>query len=125
MGRDSEMSCIEVEVVRTLRSRWQAGWVQGYPCGRVTWGAWLWSRSKEPLVPDGVAAVNDAVQAARGKGRTFAGHPDVAVTDGRRIVYVECKMNDDIKPSQVEWFGEALDRGIVRLGQVLVVQGVM
>jgi hypothetical protein len=121
VGPDGGMWCVEAEVVRLLRSHWRAGWVQGFPCGRMTWGAWQWPR---PLVPANVASVNDRVQAARGKGRTFGGHPDLAVTDGRRVVYVECKMKDAIKPSQVEWFEAAFSGGFVDPSQVFVLQGV-
>jgi hypothetical protein len=117
---DGRMSCIEVEVVSLLRARWQAGWVQGFPCGSRRWGEWIWSTLGEPL-----RGLNEQVQAARGKRRTstFSGHPDVAVTDGRRFAYIECKMEDRLKASQVEWFGHAFGRGIVTPEQVLVVQG--
>jgi hypothetical protein len=118
---DGQMSCIEVEVVRLLRARWQAGWVQGFACGWRRWSESIW---KQP--PDVVSAINERVQMARGQLRpsTHGGHPDVAVTDGDRVVYVECKMDDDLKPSQIEWFGEALRRAIVLPDQVLVVQGI-
>jgi hypothetical protein len=29
------------------------------------------------------------------------GHPDVAVTDGRRVAYIQCKMEDRLKASQI------------------------
>lgn len=120
-GLDGVMSCVEVEVVRILRSRWQAGWVQGFPCGQTTWGTWLWTRTDAPL---NVIEINDLVQTARHKGRTFSGHPDVAVTDGHEVAYIECKMKDAIKPSQMDWFGAAFSDGIVRPSQVVVIQGV-
>lgn len=118
---DGQMSCIEVEVVRLLRAHWHAGWVQGFPCGRRRWGDSIWTTLPEP-----VRGLNLQVQAARGQTRTstFSGHPDIAVTDGRDVVYVECKMEDHLKESQIKWFSEAIRARIVRLEQVLVVQGV-
>lgn len=120
VGPDGRMSCIEVEVVRLLRVRWHAGWVQGFACGSRRWGDSIWTRLPQP-----VHTLNERVQTARGQQRTstFSGHPDVAVTDGQDVVYVECKMEDTLKPSQIDWFGQALGRGIVQLGQMLVVQG--
>lgn len=116
---DGGMSCIEVEVVRLLRASWHAGWVQGFPCGSRRWGDSIWK-----TLPDPVRVLNEQVQAARGRRvSTFSGHPDVAVTDGRRVAYVECKMEDSLKPSQIEWFGAALSGGIVEPDQLVVVQG--
>ncbi len=51
------------------------------------------------------------------------GDPDVAVTDGERIVYIECKVKDGLKPSQIEWLSTAFEPGIVRPDQVAVIQG--
>ncbi len=121
LGPDGQMSCMEVEVGRLLRTQWQAGWVQGFPCGGLRWGESIWKTLPEPI-----GVINERVQAARGQRRvtTFSGHPDVAVTDGSRVVYIECKMEDNLKPSQIEWFGEAVNRKIIGVGQVLVVHGV-
>jgi hypothetical protein len=117
---DGRMSCIEVEVVRLLRARWQAGWVQGFPCGSRRWEDSIWR-----TLPDPAHELNKRVQAARGRTRTssFSGHPDVVVTDGHDVLYIECKVEDSLKESQIDWFGRALGQNIVKLGQVLVVQG--
>jgi hypothetical protein len=117
---DGQMSCIEFEVVRLLRPRWQAGWVQGFPCGSRRWADSIWKS-----LPDPAAALNKQVQAARGRPRTstFSGHPDVVVMDGHDVLYIECKVEDDLKASQIDWFGAALGQGIVNIDQVLVVQG--
>jgi hypothetical protein len=120
-ARGPTISCIEVEVVRLARRRWKAGWVQGYACGAVSWSRWQWPRS---LAPAPVLAVNDAVQVTLGKGRTFRGHPDVGVTDGHRVAYLECKMLDDLKESQIEWFGAAFEAELVLPEDVAIVQGV-
>jgi hypothetical protein len=72
-----------------------------------------------------VVALNDAVQARLGKGRTFGGHPDIAVTDGRRVAYLECKMLDDLKQSQIDWLDAAFDERIITPDDVAVVQGIV
>jgi hypothetical protein len=38
--------------------------------------------------------------------------------------YIECTINDTLKPSQVEWFTAALRETIVAPADVLVIQGV-
>lgn len=117
---DGQMSCIEVEVVRLLRARWQAGWVQGFPCGSRRWADSIWK-----TLPTAADELNKLVQAARGltRTKTFSGHPDVVVTDGHEVVYIECKVEDSLTASQIDWFGRALGQNIVRLEQVLVIQG--
>lgn len=119
-ARGGARSCIEVEVVRLARRRWKAGWVQGYPCGAESWSRWQWPRT---VAPDAVRATNDAVQTQLGKGQTFGGHPDVAVTDGRRVAYLECKMLDSLKPSQIAWFDAAFRAGILAPDDVAIVEG--
>lgn len=120
LGSDGRASCTEVEVVRKLRSRWLAGWVQGFACGAGLWSEWIWKSLPAPA-----AATNTAVQLARGQRRptTHSGHPDVAVTDGEQVVYIECKVKDALKETQIEWFRTAFDRKIVLPDQVAVVQG--
>lgn len=115
------MSCLEVDVVRLLRDHWQAGWVQGFGCGWRSWSSAIW---KAP--PAAVGSINERVQAARGQRRTstHSGHPDVAVTDGVRVACIECKMDDDLKPGQIDWLTNGLRHGIVTVDQLLVIQGV-
>lgn len=48
----------------------------------------------------------------------------MAVTDRVRVAYIECKMDDDLKPSQIDWLSKALGHGIVTVDQLLVIQGV-
>ena len=120
---DGSMSCLEVEVVRVLRAAGlQAGWVQGFACGRQTWGEEIFARE----LPVPLAERNRRVQEARfTRPTSFSGHPDVAATDGTRVAYIECKVRDQPKPSQVDWIQTGIARKVVKPGEVLILRGVI
>jgi hypothetical protein len=120
-ARGGSLSCIEVEVVRLARRRWRAGWVQGYPCGATSWSRWQWPRT---LAPEPVVSLNDAIQVRLERNRTFRGHPDVAVTDGVRVAYLECKMRDKVKYSQINWLSTAFEAGLIDPESVALIQGI-
>jgi len=119
VGSDGPMSCTEVEVVRGLRAAgWDAGWVQGFPCGRTRWSDWIW-RDLPPLVDD----ANRWVQGALGsRPSSRSGHPDVAAIVGSRVVYVECKVADEPTESQARWLAAAVDLGVVTVRDFVVVR---
>jgi hypothetical protein len=60
------------------------------------------------------------VQQALGRRpNAVGGHPDVAATDGRSVAYLECKVRDRIKVTQVDWIGA------ISAEEILVVQGAL
>lgn len=122
IGAAGEMSCTEVDVVRRLRAAgWEAGWVQGFPCGRPRWSRWIWQELPAP-----VDAVNHRVQEALGgRGPSRSGHPDVAAMAGGRPVYVECKVADEPTATQARWLAAAIDHRIVAVRDYLVVRAVI
>jgi len=119
---DGSMSCLEVELVGGLKSfGLDAGWVQAFPCGGTRWAGSIW-RTLPPLIADRNARVQ---QALGRRPNALGGHPDVAATDGRSVAYLECKVRDRIKVTQVDWIVTALQIGAISADEVLVVQGVI
>lgn len=119
---DGKMSCLEVEVVRTLRDMdgWAAGWVQAWRCGGDTWAQWIWSSLPPPL-----ASRNQRVQAALDRGPAkLGGHPDIGLVAGDRVLYLECKIANDKVDKQLGWFAAGIDSGAISNEDLLIVQGV-
>jgi hypothetical protein len=72
-----------------------------------------------------VAEQDALVQRALGRRPdAIGGHPDVAATDGRSVIYLECKVRDRIKATQVDWIATGLRVGAFAPGEINVVQGV-
>lgn len=119
VGADGQVTCTEVEVVRRLRAAgWDAGWVQGFPCGRARWSDWIW-QTLPPLVDD----ANRRVQVALGgRATSRSGHPDVAAIVDGRVVYVECKVEDEPTTTQARWLRAAVDRRVIAIRAFVVVR---
>ena len=118
-GATGEMSCTEVEVVRRLRAAgWEAGWVQGFPCGRARWDRWIWQE-----LPTRVEAINRRVQESLGgRATSRSGHPDVAAMVGDRLLYVECKVGDEPTATQARWLAAAVDRRVLAVRDYVIVR---
>jgi len=119
VGSDGEMSCTEVEVVRRLRTAgWDAGWVQGFPCGRARWSRWIWQD-----LPARVDTTNRRVQEALGNRATSrSGHPDVAAIVGDLLVCLECKVGDEPTATQARWLAAAVDRRVLAVRDFVVLR---
>jgi hypothetical protein len=106
-------------VVRRLRAAgWEAGWVQGFPCGRARWGDWIWQD-----LPSPVEAANHRIQAAlRRRPSSRSGHPDVAVWTGDRLAYLECKVGDEPTATQARWLAATVDHRVVAVRDFVVVR---
>lgn len=104
IGDAGELSCAEVEIVKRLRSAgWGAVWVQAWPCGRRSWGAYIARLADLP----------DAARSIQAIAGSAGGHPDVLAWKGDRVVAIESKgPTDALKQSQIEWFARALTAGV-------------
>ena len=119
VGTDGQMSCTEVEVVRRLRAAgWEAGWVQGFACGRARWSRWIWQE-----LPPRIGDANRRVQEALGgRASSRSGHPDVAAIAGDHLVYLECKVGDEPTATQARWLAAAVEHGVASASGYLVVR---
>jgi len=119
---DGSMSCLEVMLVDGLKPfGLDAGWVQAFPSGGTRWAGSIWR-----TLPRLIADRNGRVQQALGRRpNAVGGHSDVAATDGRSVAYLECKVRDRIKVTQVDWIVTALQIGAISAEEILVVQGAL
>jgi hypothetical protein len=126
-GPDGSLSCGEVELTRRLRNaKWlEAGWVQAWVCGRLSWQAWIMPlHSETGRLRDRHGLNLDQVAQFRGlSDKAVLGHPDVIAWRGDQTVFIEFKglLDPGLKETQVQWFKAASRLGLVSAANYVIV----
>jgi hypothetical protein len=113
IGDAGELSCAEVEIVKSLRrAGWDAAWVSAFRCGERRWGGY---RLAPTLLPGWVRDLEARI------GLGEAGRPDVVAWTPARVLYLESKgPSDSIKVHQAAWMSAVLMAGLASIEVAVV-----